>query len=136
LLSGTVEHVDEIDDLIACASENWSIDRMPIVDLSVLRMAIFEMKYLDDVPLSVSINEAVDLAKHYGGEDDSSRFVNGVLGKIAVMLEQDGLSASDVLKAPETSAHDTEDTQDRPDIQEALPEPQELQETAPPEQEN
>ena len=94
LLLGTAEHLDEIDALIARTSENWAIDRMPIVDLSVLRMAVFEMKYLDDVPMSVSINEAIDLAKHYGGEDDSSRFVNGVLGKIAVVLEQEEMLES------------------------------------------
>jgi N utilization substance protein B len=60
---------------------------MPLVDRAILRLATFEMLYLDDVPCSVSINEAVELAKSFGGEDESSRFVNGVLGKIAGHLD-------------------------------------------------
>jgi len=90
LLRGTIENLAKIDALIAQTSENWTIERMPLVDLSVLRMAVYEMCYADDIPFSVSINEAVELAKQYGGEDESSRFVNGVLGKIAVVLEQQG----------------------------------------------
>lgn len=68
-------------------SENWSLARMPIVDRSILRLATFEMMYIDDVPTSVTINEAVELAKDFGGEDESHRFVNGILGRIAKMLE-------------------------------------------------
>ena len=60
---------------------------MPIMDRSVLRLATYEMLHEDDVPVSVSINEAVDLAKEFGGEDESHRFVNGVLGQIAKRLE-------------------------------------------------
>ena len=60
---------------------------MPIVDRSILRLATFEMMYIDDVPTSVTINEAVELAKDFGGEDESHRFVNGILGRIAKMLE-------------------------------------------------
>ena len=59
----------------------------PIVDRSILRLATFEMMYIDDVPTSVTINEAVELAKDFGGEDESHRFVNGILGRIAKMLE-------------------------------------------------
>jgi N utilization substance protein B len=88
LLCGVAEHIAEIDELIAATAENWTIERMPLVDLSILRLAVFEMMYVDDVPRSVSINEAVELAKGFGGEDDSSRFVNGVLGRIAKRLEQ------------------------------------------------
>jgi N utilization substance protein B len=83
LLAGTCEHIDRIDALIAATSEHWAIERMPLVDLNILRLAVFEMLYLDDVPQSVAINEAVELAKSFGGEDESSRFVNGVLGRIA-----------------------------------------------------
>ena len=71
----------------AATSENWSLARMPIVDRSILRLATFEMMYIDDVPTSVTINEAVELAKDFGGEDESHRFVNGILGRIAKMLE-------------------------------------------------
>lgn len=67
---------------------------MPIVDRSILRLAAYEMMYVDDVPVSVSINEAVELAKDFGGEDESPRFVNGVLGRIAKRLE-DAAAASD-----------------------------------------
>jgi N utilization substance protein B len=87
LLKGVCAHIVEVDELIAQTSEHWSIGRMPLVDLSILRLAAFEMMYLDDVPHSVSINEAVELAKDYGGDDLSSKFVNGVLGKIALKLD-------------------------------------------------
>lgn len=87
LVLGVVEHRDEIDQQLADVSENWAIDRMPVVDRAILRLATYEMLFVDDVPVSVSINEAVELAKAYGGEDDSSRFVNGVLGRIARTME-------------------------------------------------
>ena len=87
LVVGVVEHRDEIDERLVAVSENWAIDRMPVVDRAILRLATYEMLFVDDVPVSVSINEAVELAKAYGGEDDSSRFVNGVLGRIARTLE-------------------------------------------------
>lgn len=89
LIAGVDEHRDEIDDLLEESSENWSLSRMPIVDRSILRLATYEMKYVDAVPLSVSINEAVELAKTFGGEDESSRFVNGVLGKVARTIQPD-----------------------------------------------
>lgn len=88
LLSGVEENLGSIDEYLQNTSENWSLGRMPIVDRSILRLATFEMIYVDDVPLSVTINEAVELAKDFGGEDDSPRFVNGVLGKIAELLEE------------------------------------------------
>ena len=87
LVAGTVEHLAEIDERLAATSENWSVDRMPVVDRAILRLATYEMLFVDEVPVSVAINEAVDLAKAYGGEDESSRFVNGVLGRIARTIE-------------------------------------------------
>lgn len=89
LLDGITEHLDEIDARLSSTSENWALDRMPIVDRAILRLAVYEMLFADDVPVSVAINEAVELAKIYGGEDESSRFVNGVLGNIARSLELD-----------------------------------------------
>ena len=71
------------DKTIGEVSENWSVSRMPFVDRNILRLATYEILYDADVPASVAINEAVELAKVYGGED-SSKFVNGVLGKIAL----------------------------------------------------
>lgn len=87
LIDGATEHKDAIDAQIVEASENWALDRMPIVDRSLLRMAAYEMQYVDEVPISVSINEAVNLAKEFGG-DDSPRFINGILGRIATKLEE------------------------------------------------
>ena len=83
LVEGVSEHLDEIDEKLVATSENWALDRMPVVDRAILRLAVYEMLYVDEVPVSVAINEAVELAKAYGGEDESSRFVNGVLGRIS-----------------------------------------------------
>ena len=88
LVRGVTEHRAEIDERLSATSENWSVDRMPVVDRALLRLAVYEMVYVDDVPISVAINEAVELAKTYGGEDESSRFVNGVLGRIARSMEE------------------------------------------------
>ena len=87
LILGVAERREDIDAQLAATAENWALDRMPVVDRAILRLAVYEMLFVDDVPVSVAINEAVELAKAYGGEDDSSRFVNGVLGRIARTLE-------------------------------------------------
>ena len=68
--------------MISANAHNWSRERLSRVALSILRLAIYEMQYVDDIPVSVSINEAVELAKCYGGDADAS-FINGVLGGIA-----------------------------------------------------
>ncbi len=88
LLEGTVDHLDPIDDMIAGAAQNWTLERMPIVDRNIIRLAVFEMAYLDEIPVGVAINEAVEVAKLFGG-DDSPKFVNGVLGKIAKLFEEE-----------------------------------------------
>lgn len=88
LLDGCKENLEAIDELIVSASENWALDRMPMVDRALLRLSTYEMRYVEDVPVSVSINEAVNLAKEFGG-DDSPRFVNGILGRIATQLESE-----------------------------------------------
>ncbi|MCI9271970.1 MAG: transcription antitermination factor NusB [Dorea sp.] len=75
-------HIEEIDRLINQHSTGWKTKRMNKADLSVLRLAVYEMKMDEDVPVSVAINEAVELAKRFGGEDSSS-FINGVLAKLA-----------------------------------------------------
>lgn len=96
LVSGVESHVAELDARLADTSENWAVSRMPIVDRSILRLAAFEMLYVDEVPVSVSINEAVELAKGFGGKDESASFVNGVLGRIArTMGEQVAEEAAD-----------------------------------------
>lgn len=74
-------HVEEIDRLINEHTTGWRTGRMNKADLSILRLAVYEMRWDDDVPVSVAINEAVELAKRFGG-DDSPSFINGVLAKI------------------------------------------------------
>ena len=107
LVSGVTSNVEEIDARLAATSENWSVDRMPVVDRVILRMAVYEMLYVDEVPVSVAINEVVELAKVYGGEDDSSRFVNGVLGRIA-RAEEAGEGEAPEGEAPEEKAAEGE----------------------------
>lgn len=82
LALGVESVMTELDELIGRTSEHWSVGRMPLVDRNILRIATYELTQTSDVPPSVAINEAVELAKVYGG-DDSSKFVNGVLGRIA-----------------------------------------------------
>lgn len=77
-----VEKLEEIDAAIGEASKGWKVSRMAKVDLALIRLAVYEMKYEEDVPVKVAINEAVELAKQYG-TDDSPAFVNGVLAKLA-----------------------------------------------------
>lgn len=87
LVRGVEEHCEDIDRILASAVENWTVSRMPVVDRSILRVAIYEMVYEERVPVSVAINEAVELAKAFGGEDESPRFANGVLGRISQQLD-------------------------------------------------
>ena len=82
IVDGISEHAEEIDQIIASASKGWAIDRMPKVDISVLRVAVYELLFDKKAPQKVVINEAVRIATKYGGED-SPRFINGVLGKVA-----------------------------------------------------
>lgn len=74
--------LNEIDSDIEEASESWTVSRMSKIDLSIMRLAYYEMRFDDSVPLQVAINEAVEIAKLYGG-DNSPSFINGVLGKLA-----------------------------------------------------
>ena len=82
LIEGIQEHHADIDALIARYADRWAIERMPVIDRTLLRIAVFEILWRDDVPMPVAINEAVELAKSLS-TDDSGRFVNGLLGKIA-----------------------------------------------------
>ena len=82
LVCGTLEKLDTIDKMIERFAENWDIKRMAYVDRNILRLATYEMMYLEEIPIKVAINEAVELAKRYG-ESDSSKFVNGILDRIA-----------------------------------------------------
>lgn len=75
-------HVDEIDSMIEEASKGWQLKRIGKVELTIMRLAVYEMKYDEEIPTGVAINEAVELAKKFG-EDNSGSFVNGILAKIA-----------------------------------------------------
>ena len=81
LAEGVRARLLEIDDLIVSLSENWSIERMSVVDRNILRMGTFEILYCDEIPAKVSINEAVDLGKTFGS-DDSGAFINGILQRV------------------------------------------------------
>ena len=80
LVRGTIEHKVEIDEALTDKLENWSLDRLPKIERTVLRIAVYELFYNDDVPQGVVINEAIELSKIFGDEK-SGRFVNGVLSK-------------------------------------------------------
>ena len=81
LVEGVAEHAARIDELIDRHASNWSLERLPDVDRAILRMAVFELLWADDVPDAVVIDEAVELAKALS-TDDSPGYVNGVLGAI------------------------------------------------------
>ena len=85
VFKGVYEHLEELDSIISESSVGWSITRISKTALCIMRLAIFEMKYLDDIPVSVSINEAVELCKKYATENDAS-FVNGILSTVAKAL--------------------------------------------------
>jgi N utilization substance protein B len=82
IVDGIIEHHDEIDDLLETYSQGWALDRMPNLDRAILRCAVWEILYNDEVPDAVAINEAVELAKELS-TDDSGSFVNGLLSRIA-----------------------------------------------------
>jgi transcription antitermination factor NusB len=81
LVRGVCENREQLDRVITQASENWRLDRMSRLDRCVLRLAAFEMLFMEEIPPKVSIDEAVELGKRFGGEDSAS-FVNGVLDHI------------------------------------------------------
>ncbi|MBL7071233.1 MAG: transcription antitermination factor NusB [Candidatus Omnitrophica bacterium] len=84
LVKGINENSSEIDSTISKYTTNWNINRMAVVDRNILRMATYEILFVDDIPPKVSINEAIDIAKKYG-DTDSGKFVNGILDKISKM---------------------------------------------------
>ncbi len=77
-----INNLEEIDEILSGASTGWKLSRMGKVDLTILRLAVYEMKFDEEVPVKVAINEAVEMAKTFGG-DESPSFINGVLAKLA-----------------------------------------------------
>ena len=89
VVEGVEEHIDEIDQQIEANLKGWKKNRISKISLTILRIAVFEMRYIDEIPISVSINEAVDLAKSYATDNDGA-FVNGVLGSISKSMKSSG----------------------------------------------
>src|SRR5215475_15560885 len=81
LVTGVIEHRDEIDAFIQECSTNWSLERIGLVERNILRFAIYELCFLPDIPPNVTINEAVEVAKKYGTEE-APAFINGILDRI------------------------------------------------------
>lgn len=110
----------ELDRAIGSRSEGWAVSRMPAVDRNILRLAAYEMIAVDEVDVAVAINEAVDLAKVFG-TDESPRFVNGLLGRLADDLE----AGQDVLAGPKEAGGGTapQVEEDEPEAEQGSPEP-------------
>lgn len=89
VVKGVEEHLQEIDELIEKNLKGWKKNRISKVSLTIMRIAVFEMLYIDSIPVSVSINEAVELAKNYATAEDGA-FVNGVLGSISKTVQKNG----------------------------------------------
>lgn len=87
LVGGVYAHRGEIDRRIEEKSRNWALSRMAKVDVNILRLAVFELLYVNDIPRNVTINEAIEIAKKYGSED-SPAFVNGILDEIGSDLSE------------------------------------------------
>jgi len=87
LIRGVVQHQDDIDQHIRRFAPAWPIDQLPVVDKSILRLAIYEILLDNRVPTKVAINEAVELAKTFGSES-SAKFVNGVLGAVSTLVNK------------------------------------------------
>ena len=81
IVSGVVDHIDEIDAYLMAYSQGWTIERMPALDRTIMRVAIWEIVFNEDVPDAVAVDEAVELAKEYS-TDDSPGFINGLLNKV------------------------------------------------------
>jgi len=81
IVNGVLNSQAEIDELISKNAKGWTLDRIAKVDLAILRVAIYEIRHREDIPLSVSINEAVEIAKKFG-TDESGKFINGLLAQI------------------------------------------------------
>lgn len=93
LIHGVIEKIDDIDARIKALAHNWEFDRIARIDLSILRLAIFEMVFRKDIPPVVSINEAIDLSKQFSNAD-SKRFINGILDRLKDQLGRDSRKAA------------------------------------------
>ena len=94
IVSGVREHLTELDERISELAEHWDLKRMGVLDRNVIRMAVYEMLYRNDIPPVVSINEAVDIAKYFSSRE-SGRFVNGILDRVCQELKRPARKAVD-----------------------------------------
>ena len=106
IIWGVLEHLDELDAVLRKVAENWDVKRMSRVDRNVLRIAIYEMKFRDDIPPVVSINEAVDIARDFSG-GVSGKFANGILDRVSKDLGR----PLRTVKQPDSPATDEPDTE-------------------------
>jgi N utilization substance protein B len=81
LVQGVLEHLPELDAMLQRVADHWSVERMAVVDRNVLRCALYELLYLDEIPAKVTMNEAIEIAKRFGSEE-SGAFVNGLLDRL------------------------------------------------------
>lgn len=88
LVNGVIREKDQIDTMIERFSSNWKMSRMSCVDRNIMRIAVYEMLYCSDIPLKVSINEAIDVGKKFGTEE-SGAFINGILDSVRLVLEEE-----------------------------------------------
>lgn len=105
LVEGVAKNISEIDKEITEHAPEWPLDQITVVDRNVLRIGIYEMKFDIDIPAKVAINEAIELAKTFGGES-SGKFVNGVLGAIYKEMEKRGDKKIELSKAEEKGKDD------------------------------
>ena len=87
LVDGTIAHQEEIDQTIASIAQDWTLSRMANVDRNVMRLATYEILFCQDIPGRVSLNEAIELAKRFGGEE-SAKFVNGILDRVVASVSK------------------------------------------------
>ncbi len=104
LTDGVRTYRSDLDKIIECYSSNWKVRRMACVDRNILRVAVFELLYCEDIPAKVSINEAIDIAKKFGASE-SGAFINGILDSIRLALESGRLQTIP-LAPPEEAAED------------------------------
>ncbi len=88
LTAGVRDHQEELDEIVGRYAQGWALNRLAKVDLTILRMAVYELKYMPEIPVGAAINEAVELAKRFC-EDKSSGFINGILGSVARELRSE-----------------------------------------------
>ncbi len=108
IIRGVIEHHDSIDEEVKALAKNWTFERIARVDLAILRIAIYELRYCEDIPPVVSINEAVELGKQFS-KDDSKRFINGILDKVKDTLDRPSRTAKEGSKKPAPADNDVLD---------------------------